>query len=139
MRNVVSRFVFILVGLALIAGGGYLAYQRSGTTLQGERTEGTVIRLREKERDPGESPMIYHVFKFKAQDGQAYTVEGAVGSTSGTYVVGEKIPVVYDPDRPREARIDSFSEMWMGPLVIFLMGFIFVILGLYGRVRRTRC
>ena len=133
-----TKLIFVLVGLALIAGGIWMLYQRSDTSLLGERAEGTVVRLIEK-AEPGETPVIYPFFKFKAENGKTYTVKGGVGSNPAAYTVGEKLSVVYDPDRPQDAHIDSFTELWLAPLVLLLMGFIFVLAGLFGRVQRNRC
>ncbi|HEY1790946.1 MAG TPA: DUF3592 domain-containing protein [Verrucomicrobiae bacterium] len=32
--------------------------------------------------------------------------------------VGEKVTVLYDPGRPIHSNIDSFSTLWLGPMVV---------------------
>ncbi len=71
-----------------------------------------------------------------------YTPEGATmlrvelqeGSTSPAYTVGDEVVIVYDPDSPRDARIDSFGSglmMWITPAVTCLvgLGFLAAVLG----------
>ena len=102
------------------------------------RAEATVVRL-VKKQEPDKKPIYHPEFRFTASDGKAYTVESGMGSSSPDYVVGQKLSVVYDPDDPSKAVIESFWEIWVSPIALILLGLILVHVGLFGRsVRRKR-
>ncbi|MHC4227571.1 MAG: DUF3592 domain-containing protein, partial [Planctomycetota bacterium] len=55
--------------------------------------------------------------------------------------VGETVSVLYDPDRPEEALVVSFSEQWAEPLVFSGVGLTFLLVGiglLWSRWRSRR-
>jgi hypothetical protein len=59
--------------------------------------------------------------------------------------VGERVSVLYPPGNPQDARIDSFVEMYLAPLIcggiglpFFAVGAGFILVPLFGRRRRER-
>ena len=36
--------------------------------------------------------------------------------------IGEAVAVLYDPSHPRDARIDSFFQLWFAPLILGFLG-----------------
>jgi hypothetical protein len=92
------------------------------------RTEGTVIKVEPAielipHGDPhaGDIPwfeevMVYYpVVEYQA-DGRKFTYRPR--STFRSYSVGQKVPVLYKVDRPGVARIDTFAERWLAPLMV---------------------
>lgn len=69
---------------------------------------GTVVRMVGKE-------MRRPIVEYDVQ-GKQFTVEGAVSSSPPAYSVGEEVTVLYRPDDPSVARINSFTECWLFPL-----------------------
>jgi hypothetical protein len=51
------------------------------------------------------------------------------GSGLSQYTIGEKVWVVYKIDQPETARIDSFFERWLIPLLIGGIGATFTAVG----------
>jgi len=99
-------------------------------------TEGTVIKLEPEielisHGNPQAGEMVWHeqvvvsypVVEYQVGD-RKYTYRPR--SSFRTYTVGEKVPVLYKVDRPGVARIDSFSDRWLFPL---MFGSLFVVLG----------
>ncbi len=56
------------------------------------------------------------------------TTEAGSGRTS--HKVGDRLPILYDPERPSVIRMDSFGGLWGGPLLIGILGAAFLIVGL---------
>ena len=52
------------------------------------------------------------------------------GSNPPLYEVGEKVPVLYLPGRPGAAVIDTFIELWLGPVIYTGLGLL--LLGFHG-------
>jgi hypothetical protein len=51
-------------------------------------------------------------------DGQAYEVKSnAYYKPIGKSWVGEAMPIIYDPENPNIALIDTFQERWLEPIV----------------------
>ena len=43
------------------------------------------------------------------------------------YEVNDHVPVVYNPDYPDYAVINSFVEIWLGPVIYASLGLLFLI------------
>ena len=92
------------------------------------RTEGTVIKLEPKMEvithgDPQSREgvwtepvmVVYPVVEYEVAD-RKYTYRPR--SSFGTYTVGQKEPILYKAERPEVARLDSFTDRWLDPLVL---------------------
>jgi hypothetical protein len=92
------------------------------------RTEGTVTRLEpEVELVSHGNPQAGDIVWYEEVVVSYPVVEYEVGerrytyrprSAFRTYNVGEKVPVLYKADRPRVARIDTFADRWLIPLLL---------------------
>jgi hypothetical protein len=45
------------------------------------------------------------------------------------YEIGTRVTVVYQPGDPQQAKILSFSQFWLGPLVVSISGLLFFTMG----------
>jgi len=91
------------------------------------RTEGTVIEVVSAVGTVNSYPdaygvstsypvaVYYPVVEYQV-DGRQYN--RMMDSGFRTYTAGQKIPVLYQVDRPEVVRIDSFSERWLGRLMV---------------------
>ena len=46
------------------------------------------------------------------------------------FAVGEWVNLYYDPQNPSDARIDSFSQNWVGSLIVGGIGLVFLLIGI---------
>lgn len=53
-----------------------------------------------------------------------------LGAGEPDYEVGDEVTVLYLPDRPEKGKIASFQELWLGPVVLVIMGALFGGIGL---------
>jgi hypothetical protein len=120
--------VIVLVFCACAVGGWGLFNKSSVEILKtsfhlqsnGVKTAGTIVGLeRHSSARPGSGPVFKFIVDYDV-DGQTYTLTSltAYGALD-THEVGDSIPVIYDPEDPTVAQIDTFTERW-----VFLLDFI---------------
>src|SRR5262249_23952331 len=97
--------------LLLVAGGLAMAALRVRPSIPRGRferravsTTGTVTEV--SATSSGEYPVV----RFIPGDGSHVTFRSQVGSPSGTYRVGQAVPVAFDPNDPRLATLETESE-----------------------------
>jgi hypothetical protein len=120
-----SAFVFLALGAS--------CYNR---TVHFKKTaveaQGTVTELKEGSTGGTENHTVYYpIVRFDDRAGQ----EHMLYSTSGTYPpaheVGERVAILYDPADPKHAEINSFSDLWLWPLILAGMGALDLLAGLF--------
>ncbi len=144
----VGAVPFVAFGAVLLAWGIRDGLSSCAFVARAERTEGAVVRLDNwfpNNWSPGmgghsntecRAAVSYQV------GGEAYEVHGysqkqpSVHGWPRGYQVGEVVGVLYDPDRPGEAMVDSFFG-WGGALIPSVVGLTFLLLGL-GLLRSER-
>ena len=76
-------------------------------------------------------------FRFRTPAGQAIIVTSTASSTEESYSDGDTVRVLYDPNDPTNARIDTLSNLWIGTLVVgLIMAFFFGMGSIFWFVRR---
>jgi hypothetical protein len=126
----VLPLVFLLVGVGLlIAATAY--WTRTRTFLRrAAETIGEVVALEEEpSSEAGEPPTYRPVVSFSIGPAQRVTFKSTAHSNPAEYQVGASVRVLYDPDRPHEARIRSFTSLWLLLAILSGLGFIFTALG----------
>ena len=103
--------------MAFCLWGAYAGYVSWKLQTNGEKTEGTVVRLNEQSDSEGGCCTYVPIVEFEA-GGRAYSFEGGTASDPPAYRVGERVPVLYDPADPETAQIDKWSERWLFPILI---------------------
>ena len=67
----------------------------------------------------------YPVFEYQTEGGSRFRDRG-VGSSHPlynvhkVYPVGARVPIIYDPNNPDHAQIDTFIQIWGGPIFVSL-------------------
>jgi Protein of unknown function (DUF3592) len=81
--------------------------------IRGRSTVGVVrsfVRVESGESDV--PPASYPVIQFHTPDGKAHDFQSNLGSSQG---IGQQVEVLYDPEAPSRARVNSFRALWLGP------------------------
>lgn len=116
-------FAVLATGLLLLAGA---LHQTSVTTTWLKRAvevDGTVVRMlrhTDKDGDVTFKPIV----RFSTADGKTVEFHSSFSSNPPAYRIGQSVPVVYLPEEPERAAIRSFLSLWMGSLVLGLLGAI---------------
>lgn len=120
--------LFLLVGLILLARE--MVFQREAIS-----GRGSVVELRVTESVDG--PMTSPVVEFQTPEGTTFRCEGT--ATSPAPRLGEAVPIIYRPDDPQHARINTFVQRWLFPACFTPVGLLLVLAGTYlGRRVTTR-
>lgn len=123
LRGIISKnkgtfvlFNLIVAGIAVLTlWFGYQSYQISRN---GETTMGTVTELTES--SAGDDCCAYSPVVEYSVDGQSYFFEGKNASNPPKYHVGQQVDVIFNRTSPSEGAINSWSEIWLAPVLLGL-------------------
>jgi hypothetical protein len=120
--------IFLIVGVGLLLGF-YFAFSRTRRFLaSAQEARAEVIGI--KQSSGGSRDRVYYpVLRYRTQQGATKEVVSSVGSNPPRYKEGDSVVVLYDPAQPGDVRIHSFFNVWMGPLVLGLLGVIMSLVG----------
>jgi hypothetical protein len=129
----------LVLSLGTLAGSGYWAIATIRFKNSAVRVEGAVVELkrvtrshtssgRRRPRTTRTSTTWAPVFEFKDGAGATHRVQSSTSSSPAAYKVGENVPVLYLAEDPQAARIDSFMNLWFGPVLLAGMGMVFALL-----------
>jgi hypothetical protein len=99
-----------------------------------ESTPGRVVEIIQRREYVDEQDRIvqeyyFPVVEFVSKDGRSHSVQMTEGSSTPSHEVGDEVTVLYNPDRPLEARIQSFGSsalMWVLPGITGILGLAFL-------------
>jgi hypothetical protein len=123
--------------LAFCLWGAYAAYNSYNLGKNGETTTGIVIELEEGTDGDGNCCTYSPVIEFEA-NGQTYTFESSNASNPPEYQVGEKIRILYNPQKPNNAQINKVSERWLMPVLVIPAMFFGAIIFTFSMIRAWR-
>lgn len=152
LRGYLGPLAFLAVGIAFLGGAGYYWRQTDALLKNAVATTGEAILMREEDRHiqpqhRGEAEETYRpVIRFTTREGRQMQYESIVTSYPPRYSEGDRVRILYDPERPEWARIDDFTDLWLRPAFLAGAGSILVVLGAaslhtrykYGRERTRR-
>ena len=126
-RLIVYGFVglFCLVGPLFLLIALDSAVHRAVFIHTALRAEGTVIEMRQTHSSRTGAGTYIPVFRYTADDGQAYIVVSDVSVRRVSLSAGEQVPVLYQQSHPENARIDAFTPLWLYPLIFGIVGAAF--------------
>ncbi|GIV39422.1 MAG: hypothetical protein KatS3mg033_1222 [Thermonema sp.] len=120
-----AGIVLMLIGLGLAIWGTQALWAAYSLNATGIRTEGTVIEIGKKG--------IYRFprVEFYTSSGEKvdFWSKFEVSQDLFSYKIGDKVPVIYNPDNPAEAQIDAFWERNFLHLFLLLLGGIIALIG----------
>jgi hypothetical protein len=145
--NRVIVLMTLVAGLGALTGAGLWAWRTLSFKASASQTEGVVVKLvtsrgsaraGQSAASRGGGPSYAPVFEFKDAGGRSHRVTNSTSSRPASYDVGEKVGVLYSPQNPDEARIDSFFSLWGGPAIFGSVGLIFTSSAVVILVKRRR-
>ena len=121
-RNV--GWVFVVVGGAIAVGGLIWGINTASFVKRAAKTSGTVIEI-ERGTSSKRGSTYRPVFTFADASGATHTHRSSMGAPRNFFAPDEKVTVVYDAADPDNAKIDSYQQIWLGPLVLGGFGILF--------------
>jgi hypothetical protein len=117
----------IIFGLAVVGFGLFTLWRNVQLRIKGIFTMGTITNIQRHRRVP-------HVFvSFKTLKKKTIVFRAGGWSqiyTSPFYQEGNPVPVLYDPNNPKDAVIYTVDFMWLLPLAFIGVGLFFIYQGL---------
>ena len=126
-KSSIIEYVFAIIGLTLLGGALYLYKDKQAFLKKAEVTQGTVIELLRTKSD--NSITYCPVVAFTTKAGTKISFSSSVSSNPPSYNEGENVEVLYDPINPNNATIKGFKSLYLGVLIVGIIGTAFFILG----------
>jgi|SRR5581483_5351715 len=121
--------VVIFSSLVVFTIAGILLQHTRSFLRDAVRADARVVRIIER-RDVGSDASYYPVFSFRDPTGEEHEVYSSSGSFPPANAVGDSVTVLYRPQQPSKAREDSFSELWLLPVILAVVGLFDLTIGL---------
>lgn len=134
-----AKYLFASVGLVLVLGS-FVVYQHTASFIhRATRTQGTVTALVRQQstnyRNNGSidrgMPVTYSylpIVRFQVAE-QQIQFRGSVATSPPAWHVGETVDVLYLESNPWDARIESFTSLWLLPMIFGGIGAVFLAIG----------
>lgn len=126
--------IFGVVGILPLGLGAYVytdisSFEAIAIPSEGEVTE---IFLATSKARAGGSDLNSYAPKvaFTTKDGTLVEYRASASSSDPGYKVGDTVPILYDPNEPERAKINSFFHMWLFPTILLSVGSLFTALAL---------
>jgi hypothetical protein len=102
--------------LALLLVGSAVSH-----ALRDGRAEGVITKLKDQQdkQRAGMRPTIEY-----SVGGTTHQIRTACNYSVETFVVGQKVPIRYRPDRPQLGTLDSFRERWFTPVALLVLSLL---------------
>lgn len=127
LLGLAAGIIFLLVGLAMLAGSYH-------ATTQYVKTNGQIVDAKEEE-DLDDGRIFYApIVDFTTPDQKTHRFTSSV-STKTEPVMGETVPVLYNPTDPDDAVIENRFDMYGLPGILTAFGIFFTSIFMFGPKR----
>ena len=142
MKRIITIYVLLsFLPIGIIGCGIYWAAKKSAVYEKYVKVEGDVIELDKMKKDMSDglgSVAYYPRIRYYDSKNEEHVFESRIGSNPPRLRVGERVDLLVNPKNPEDVVIDSFFHKWFGPTVVFIIGFITLILVIVASVRAIR-
>jgi Protein of unknown function (DUF3592) len=126
----IIKYVFSAIGIAMLAGALFWGQNTRSFLSQASTAQGTVIDLvRSRSSGSSSSGTYAPVVRFVTAKGEKIEFTSSTGSNPPSYSQGESVEVLYQPGAPRDATINGFVSLWLGPMIVGGIGSVFFLIG----------
>ncbi len=118
--------IFFVLGLGMLIGSYFTIQHTRRFLATAVEAHGVVVDLVFRETGGRHASWSYfpHV-RFRTADGREIDFESGSGSNPPSYWVNETVTVLYDPQQPQRAYLNSFGSLWAGTIVLAILGVAF--------------
>lgn len=122
-----AGLLLFILGLG-IAGGAYLIDSKERELRRGWlRADGTVVQVLKRQTTKG--PVFAPLIVFQAASGARVSFTARVANESQQHAIGETIPVVYPPQFPQAAEIDTARRRLLRNIVAVIGALLLISIG----------
>ena len=126
----IAGILLFAIGLAIAAGLLVVNRQEAQALAGWQRADGTVIELLKRRTIDGE--VVTPLVAFTTGGGERISFTANVTAAPSEYFPTARVPVLYHPDHPQDARVDVRSRRWTRNALA--AGGALILLGLGGYV-----
>jgi len=124
----IGGWVFIGLAVVDLAITFFIYRHTHGFVQSASRAQATITKM--VERPGGDSGSVYYpVFSFQDSNRLSHEVYSSSGQYPPAYEVGDKVTVLYQPDKPESAEIDSFWDVWLMSILFAFSGVFELFIG----------
>ena len=99
-----------------------------------EQADGIIVEMK---KGPGILGKYHPRVRFQTREGKTIEFSPGNGSNPPMYEVNDHVPVVYNSDYPNYAAINSFIEIWLGPVIYAGLGLLLILYSGFQWVKST--
>jgi hypothetical protein len=123
--------LFLAIGVICLTAAGFVYRHAQAFAGRAERAEGRIVDVVYRSARPGETIGTYSsIFRFTTRAGRTVQATASVRATTSRHRVGDAVRVLYDPQDPQNALIDSLVDRYFMPIVLLPIGLGFTAFGL---------
>jgi hypothetical protein len=127
--------LFLAIGMICLTAAGFVYRHAQAFAGRAERADGRIVDVVYRSARPGETIGTYgSVFRFTTRDGRTVQATASVRATTSRHRVGDAVRVLYDPQDPRNALIDSIVDRYFVLIVLLPIGLGFTAVGAPGLI-----
>ncbi len=124
--------IMLVSAFGLLALGGSCCSRAVHFKKTAVQAQGAVVELKEGSSGGSNShPVYYPIIRYADTAMQEHTLYSGTGSFPPEYAVGDRVSVLYDPASPKEAKVNSFTDLWLLPLILGIIGGTDLLAGLF--------
>jgi hypothetical protein len=125
----VFGFIFAGIGSIFLIVGIIITLNTRSFVAKSVTTQGTVIDLIRRTSGSSRSSVYYPMIQFTTSSGDRIIFEANSGSSQPAFKKDQQVEVLYNPQQPNSAVINSWAELWLLPVICTAMGSLFVLIG----------
>lgn len=122
MRVIVG--VFAVIGLGLFIGGMF-AYRHTRHFVDTAISAQGVVTANVRSQSTAGRTTFHPRVRFRTADGQEISFISSIGTRPPVYRVNDPVRVLYDPQDPYHASIQSLMNLWILPIILCGLGIFF--------------
>ena len=135
IKNKALFLVLGFIGVILLVTATIVSINKVKFLQEAEVTQGGIINYTlERSNGAGagkpSTTVFYPNVRFVSPDNQTIEFRSGVASNRKPYTLGSSVSVVYNPQNPKEAEINSLMRLWFLPFTLSFMALIFIIISI---------
>ena len=135
MRKILQGIVYLALGGVFVGVGIKTQYKYKKLTQTFKQTKGKVVQLVPVKNRKN---VVYPKINFQDETGKTYSHTSGLTFTTRQISVGDTLLLLYNPKNPQEIFIyNNFNRNWL-PLMLIMVGGVFLLLGGVGLYRLVR-
>ncbi|MGK7874877.1 MAG: DUF3592 domain-containing protein [Xenococcaceae cyanobacterium] len=125
MKSLVrTALIPFVLGLPMLIFGVKELYQVNRFVKRGAHVDGIIVEMK---KGPSILSKYHPRVRFQTLEGKTIEFTPGNGSNPPMYEVNDHVPVVYNRDDPNYAVINSFIEIWLGPVIYAGLGLLLLV------------